>query len=92
VGEIQALALPRVSRDGITDALRQEVGLGWNEVAHVTATTTLARAIQDDGVAALPLATLLDLAILPGLPGEMSLPPQLRGPGDIAGPVPGQGA
>jgi hypothetical protein len=74
MGEIRALALPRVSREGITDALRQEIGLGWDEVAHVTATTTLARVIQEDGVAALPLATLLDLTILPGLPGEMSLP------------------
>jgi hypothetical protein len=71
---MQALALPRVSREAITEALRQETGLGWDQVVHVTATTTLARAIQDGGAPALPLATLLDLVTLPGLPGELSLP------------------
>ena len=74
MGDMQALALPRVSREAITEALRQETGLGWDQVVHVTATTTLARAIQDGGAPALPIATLLDLVTLPGLPGEMSLP------------------
>lgn len=73
MGEMQALALSRVSREAITQALQQETGLDWAEVAHVTATTTLARAIQEGGHLALPVATLIDLVTLPGLPGEMSL-------------------
>lgn len=74
MGEMRALALPRVSREAITQALRQEVGVDWGDVVHLTATTTLARAIQSMRVPALPLATLIDLVTLPGLPGEMCLP------------------
>ena len=73
MGDMQALALPRVSREAIIEALRQEAGLGWDQVTHVTATTTLARAIQDGGAAALPVATLLDLVTLPGLPDGLDL-------------------
>ena len=71
-------------RRSLTRCVRRS-GLEWDQVAHVTATTTLARAIQDDRVPALPIATLLDLATLPGLPGGMSLPLEgFPGPGDLA--------
>ncbi len=73
MGDMRALALPGVSRDAIADALQRHTGLGWDDVAHVTATTTLAGAIRDDGALALPVATLIDLVTLPGLLGEMSL-------------------
>ncbi|WP_027860119.1 hypothetical protein [Marmoricola sp. URHB0036] len=73
MGDMRALALPRVSRDAIAEALQQQTGLGWVDVAHVTATTTLARAVRDEGSLAFPVATLIDLVTLPGLPGEMSL-------------------
>jgi hypothetical protein len=71
---MQALALPRVSQAAITRALEQEIGLGWDQVAHVTATTTLASAVQEERVVALPVATLVDLVTLPGLDGDMCLP------------------
>lgn len=74
MGEMHAIALARVSREAITQVLRRELSLEWNNVMHVTATTTLARAIQARRVVALPIATLLDLVTLPGLPGEMRLP------------------
>jgi len=73
MGEMQALALPRVSRNAISDALRQERGVRWDQVVHLTATTTLARAIQDTQVPALPVASLLDLVTLPGLPDGLDL-------------------
>lgn len=48
--------------------------LDWSTVAHVAATTTLARAIRRTGAVGVPVATLRDFAVLPWLPGEMALP------------------
>jgi hypothetical protein len=69
---MRALALPGVSVEHIDRALQDHIGRGWDDVNHVTATTTLATAIRDGGNLALPVATLIDLVTLPGLPGEMS--------------------
>ncbi|MDQ0117933.1 hypothetical protein J2T22_001106 [Pseudarthrobacter defluvii] len=44
-----------------------EQGLAWEEVGHVTATASLARAIQQKGVVASPIATLIDLIVWPGV-------------------------
>lgn len=73
MGDMRALALPAVSMDHIDHALQDQVGRGWADVDHVTATTTLASAIREGGNLAFPVATLIDLVTLPGLPGEMSL-------------------
>lgn len=73
MGDMRALALPGVSVEHIDSALRKHVGWDWDNVNHVTATTTLATAIRERGTLALPVATLIDLVTMPGLPGEMSL-------------------
>ena len=73
MGSWKAISLPRVSREQVARAL-EEVGNSWGTAAHVTATTTLAGGIRDTGVLGLPIATLLDLVVMPGLPGEMALP------------------
>ncbi|MCF6376420.1 hypothetical protein L2K70_02270 [Nocardioides KLBMP 9356] len=85
MGDVRALALPGVSVEQIDQALQKEVGRGWDDVDHVTATTTLAAAIKDGGTLAFPIATLIDLVTLPGLPGEMSLGlEEFPGPGLFA--------
>ncbi len=72
MGDWTSIALPRVSQRAISEGLAA-AGAGWESVAHVTATTTLATAVRETGVVGLPLATLLDLVVMPGLPGEMAL-------------------
>ncbi len=47
---MRALALSGVSIEHVEVALRQHIGLGWDDVDHVTATTTLAAAIRELGV------------------------------------------
>lgn len=73
MGSWRAVALPRVDHGSVADAL---VGLhtSWADASHVTATTTLAGAVRGTGVVGLPLATLMDLVVMPGLPGTMALP------------------
>lgn len=68
-----ALALPSVRRGHLETALRDR-GTSWESASHVTATTTLAAAIRRRGQVGLPLATLLDLVLLPSLSGGMALP------------------
>lgn len=68
-----ALALPSVRRVHLETALRDR-GLSWESASHMTATTTLAAAIRARGHVGLPLATLLDLVVLPSLSGGMDLP------------------
>lgn len=72
MGGWTALALPRVSQPAIAAGLATQ-GASWESVAHVTATTTLASAVRNTDSVCLPLATLLDLVVLPGMPGEMAL-------------------
>lgn len=72
MGAWTSIALPRVSKEAVDRGLASE-GWSWGSVAHVTATTTLAAAVRETGVVGLPLATLLDLVVMPGMPGEMAL-------------------
>jgi hypothetical protein len=72
MGAWTSIALPRVSKEAVDRGLASE-GWSWESVAHVTATTTLAAAVRETGVVGLPLATLLDLVVMPGMPGEMAL-------------------
>lgn len=73
IGGWTALALPSVRRPHIEAALR-DLDSDWTAASHVTATTTLARAIRSRGQVGLPLATLLDLVLMPSLQGGMALP------------------
>jgi hypothetical protein len=73
LGGWTALGLPSVRRPYIESALR-DLGTEWTSASHVTATTTLARAIRSRGQVGLPLATLLDLVLMPSLRGGMALP------------------
>jgi hypothetical protein len=73
MGDWTSIALSRVSQRAISEGIAG-AGAAWESVAHVTATTTLASAVRETGVVGLPLATLLDLVVMPGLPGEMALP------------------
>ena len=73
LGGWTALALPSVRRPHVEAALR-DLGSDWTTASHVTATTTLARAIRSRGQVGLPLATLLDLVLMPSLQGGMALP------------------
>jgi hypothetical protein len=87
VGTWKAYALPRVSRGAIETALAAE-NATWESVAHVTATTTLAAGIRDTGVVGLPVATVLDLVTMPGLPGDMALPLDgFPGPDELTKPI-----
>ncbi|MCM3515473.1 hypothetical protein [Nocardioides sp. P86] len=73
MGVFGAVALPRVSKGEIERVLGT-MDRRWDSVSHVTATTTLTRGIRDSGALALPVATLVDLLVLPGLPGALALP------------------
>jgi len=55
-------------------AILDAEGTSWESALHISATTSLARTIRSSGSVALPIATLLDLIVLPGLTGEMALP------------------
>jgi hypothetical protein len=80
-----ALSVPAVREQSLRDALLTE-GIDWNAAHHLTATTSLASALRTAGTGkeapaaaeetthALPLATLIDLVVLPGWLGDMRLP------------------
>lgn len=73
LGGWTALALPSVRRS-LVEAALHEVGADWGTVSHVTATTTLASTIRRRGQVGLPLASLIDLVVMPSLSGGMALP------------------
>jgi len=73
MGDWVAVALSRVAQEDVAGVL-SDLGSSWEEALHVTATTTLTGAIRDAGAAALPVATLRDLVVMPALPGRMRLP------------------
>ena len=75
----QAIALDRVRRDDVANALR-DVGIPWDHCGHVAATQSLAGAIQDHGDSAIPISTLIDFAVWPGMPGGWSLEPPALAP------------
>lgn len=80
VGEMVALALPRVAHDVLPEVLRKELGVRWQHAGHVTATGSLARSIQggkgdksETRGLALPLATLIDVVTFGDLPEPLRL-------------------
>lgn len=72
MGGWQAVALDSVKREVVEQAVVARGG-SWEAASHVTATTSLARALRESGARARPIATLVDLFVMPGLPGEMRL-------------------
>lgn len=72
MGAWGAVALPRVSQPEIA-AVLESMGRTWESVEHVTATTTLSAAIRKTEVLALPVATLVDLLVMPGMPSSFEL-------------------
>lgn len=69
-------------------ALLSAHGSSWETVSHVTATTSLAKSIRDSQVVGLPIATLTDLIVLPGVP-DMALPlDRFPGPDVLGGEGP----
>lgn len=72
MGAWKAVSIPRVEVGHIR-ALLQEQDAVWESVAHVTATASLSRGIQETGTVASPIATLIDLIVWPGV-ADYSLP------------------
>jgi len=72
VGGWRAVALESVREDSVRQAVAAHGG-DWATASHVTATTSLARALRGSGAHARPAATLVDLLVMPGLPGGMRL-------------------
>lgn len=72
MGSWKALAAGRVDESFLRQAL-EDRGASWETACHVTATASLARSIRTSGVVGLPIATLTDLIVLPGMP-DISLP------------------
>lgn len=84
----RTVAVPSVRSDVLRKALEGQ-GVDWGSADHVTATTSLASALRNGGsrgaaaegadppgfeTHAMPIATLIDLLVLPGWPDEWRLP------------------
>jgi hypothetical protein len=73
----ESIALSSVREEDVRDALAS-IGVPWEEASHVTATVSLASAVSESkgrpGVVGLPIATLIDLIVMPGLPDKMAVP------------------
>lgn len=67
MGKWKAISSPRVDEQSLRGLLQSE-GTAWESVAHVTATASLARSIRTLRTVAMPIATLSDLIIQPGIP------------------------
>lgn len=72
MGSWKALAVRQVDEPFLRQML-EERGASWESVSHVTATASLARSIRTSGVLGLPIATLTDMIVLPGMP-DIALP------------------
>lgn len=72
MGAWKALSIPHVEESHVRAVLEEE-GVAWESVAHVTATASLAKGIQETKVVASPIATLIDLIVWPGV-AEYGLP------------------
>lgn len=78
----EAIALRSVRQDDIAHAL-DDRGIAWETVGHVTATRSLAGAIERHGDAAIPISTLIDFTVFAGMPADWRLePPRLPRPTD----------
>lgn len=77
MGKWLAIANESLREEHIRTMLRAQ-GTDWETASHVTATTSLAQAIRAEGEdraaePALPIATLIDLIVMPGLEGDSAL-------------------
>lgn len=74
MGRWVAIANESVRKEHLSAILETE-GTSWEQASHVTATTSLAQAIRagKSGQPAIPIATLVDLIVMPGLPAELAL-------------------
>lgn len=66
MGKWKAISSRRVDEQFLRALLSSE-DTSWESVAHVTATASLARSIRKTGTVGMPIATLSDLIIQPGL-------------------------
>jgi hypothetical protein len=73
VGGWTAISIGSVREEHLQAILDAE-GTSWQSASHVAATTSLARIIRSSGSVALPIATLIDLIVLPGVKGGTALP------------------
>lgn len=72
MGFWSAVAMPSVRHEHIEELLRSR-GESWDAACHSTATTSLARSIRQIGGVAHPIASLIDLIVMPGMPGDLAL-------------------
>lgn len=72
MGKWKAVSSKRVDEQTLRALLKSE-GASWESVAHVTATASLARSVRTTGTVGLPIATLTDLVVQPGMP-DVALP------------------
>jgi hypothetical protein len=72
MGRWTAIASAGVRHEDIR-ALLTDAATSWEKALHVTATTSLAASMRRTGRVALPIATLLDLIVLPGHPDRYAL-------------------
>lgn len=72
MGFFRAIASAEVDELSIRSLLNSQ-GFNWDTSSHVTATASLARSVRKSGRVGLPIATLTDLIIQPGMPDALSL-------------------
>ena len=66
-GNWRTLALASVKHEHIESALR-DCNLAWNEVSHITATTSLCNSIRESGGQSHPISQLIEMIVLPSMP------------------------
>jgi hypothetical protein len=67
MGGWKAVSSSKVDEQSLREILHAH-GTSWETVSHVTATNSLAKGVRNTGVVGLPIATLVDLIVLPGVP------------------------
>lgn len=68
----EALQFSTLQLESLGPALSAR-GINWATTGHVAATTSLSRAIEAEAAMATPIATLLDMVVLPGWPDDLRL-------------------
>lgn len=72
----KALPFVDVSKTRLEEGLSEQ-GVDWRTSLHVTATSSLARAMRDESWPAISIKELTDLVIWSGMPGNLHLPADL---------------
>jgi len=73
MGEWRALALDSVRYGVVANELR-EIGFDWSTCAHIPATSSLAKAVRQTKVGALPIATVIDMIVMAGNDPRLGVP------------------